>query len=125
MSQDPIMVFCTTREFIPTIDGVFQQEMEVLSGVHVYKVGVHSRILQPMARGLLFFGTLKRVICIKAITNDSFFKLFFGVRENLGFDLGLWNWKGQRELMSYNVREGKKLLNPKETLSKNVFKKWN
>jgi len=27
--------------------------------------------------------------------------------------------------MSYNAREGKKLLNPNETLSKNVSEKWN
>jgi hypothetical protein len=27
--------------------------------------------------------------------------------------------------MSYNAREGKKLLNPKETLSRNVSEKWN
>ncbi len=126
MSQDPIGVFCTTREFIPTIDGVLQQEMDVPSGAHVYEVGVHSRILQPMARGLLFFGTLKKVrICIKAKTNGNLFILFFSVSEDIGFDLGLWNCKGQRELMNYNAREGKKLLNPRETLSKNVREKWN
>jgi hypothetical protein len=27
--------------------------------------------------------------------------------------------------MNYNVREGKELLNSKETLSRNVFEKWN
>jgi hypothetical protein len=48
-----------------------------------------------MARGLLFFGTLKRFTTyIKAGTNDSLFKLFVGAIEDLGFDLGLWNWKG-------------------------------
>ncbi len=126
MSQDRIMVFCITREFIQTIDGVLQQEMEVPSRVQIYKVGMHSGILQPMARGLLFFGTLKRVkICIKARTNGNLFRLFFGVIKDLGFDLGLWNWKGQRELMNYNAREGKKLLNPREILSKNVSEKWN
>ncbi len=45
MSQDPIRVFCIVREFISTIGGVLQQEMEVPSGVHVYKVRVHSRLL--------------------------------------------------------------------------------
>jgi hypothetical protein len=65
-----------------------------------------------MARGLLFFGTLKRVrVCIKVGTNDSLFRLFFGAIEDLGFDSSLWNWKRQRELMSYNAREGRKLLN--------------
>jgi hypothetical protein len=27
--------------------------------------------------------------------------------------------------MNYNAREGKELLNPKETLSRNVSEKWN
>lgn len=45
MSQDPIGVFCTTKEFIPTIDGDLQQEMEVPNGVHVYKMGLHSGLL--------------------------------------------------------------------------------
>jgi hypothetical protein len=44
MSQDLIRIFCATREFIPTIDGVLQQEMEVPNGLHVYKVGVHSEL---------------------------------------------------------------------------------
>jgi len=44
---------------------------------------------------------------------------------SIGFDHGLWNWKGWRELMNYNVREGQKLLHPKEILSRNVSKKWN
>jgi hypothetical protein len=79
-----------------------------------------------MARGLLFYGTLKRVkVCIKAGTNGNLFRLFFGAIEDFGFDYELWNWKGQRELMNYNAREGKKLLNSRETLSKNVSKKWN
>ncbi len=77
MSQDPIKVFCKTREFTPTIDGVLYQEMDVPSGVHVYKVGMHSRLLQSMARGLLFFGILKMVkVCIKARTNDNLFIYF-------------------------------------------------
>jgi hypothetical protein len=77
MSQDPIKVFCITREFTPTIDGVLYQEMDVPSGVHVYKVGVHFGLLQSMARGLLFFGILKRVkVCIKVGTNDSLFRIF-------------------------------------------------
>ncbi len=47
------------------------------SGVRVYKVGVHSGLLQSMARGLLFFGTLKRVkVCIKTRTNDNLFRVF-------------------------------------------------
>jgi hypothetical protein len=47
-----------------------------------------------VVRGLLFFGTLKRVrVCIKARTNDNLIKLFFGAIEDLGFDLSLWNWK--------------------------------
>ncbi len=51
--------------------------MEVPSGVRVYKVGVHSGLLQSMARGLLFFGTLKRVkVCIKTRTNDNLFRVF-------------------------------------------------
>jgi hypothetical protein len=49
------------------------------------------------------------------------FILFFGAIEGLGFDHGLWNWK--RELMNYNVREGKKLFNLRDFFSKNVFKK--
>jgi hypothetical protein len=44
MSQDLIIIFYTTKEFIPTIDGVLQQEMEVPNGVHVYKVGVHFEL---------------------------------------------------------------------------------
>jgi hypothetical protein len=55
--------------------GFLYQEMEVPSGVHVYKVGVHYGLLQSMARGLLFFGTLKRVkVCIKPRTNDNLFR---------------------------------------------------
>jgi hypothetical protein len=99
MSQDLMRVFCATTKFIPTkfIRYVLQQEMEVLSGVHVYKVAVHSGLLQPMVRGSLFFGTLKRVrVCIKARTNDSLLKLFFGAIEDLGFDPSLWNWKGAK-----------------------------
>ncbi len=56
-------------------------------------------------------------------TNGSLFRLFFGAIEGLGFDPSLWNWKGKRELINYNVREGKKLFNLKETFSKNVSKK--
>ncbi len=96
----------------------------MLSGVHVYKVRVHSILLQPMARGLLFFGTLKRVrVCIKAGTNDSLFRLFFGAIEDLGFDPSLWNWKRQRELMSYNAREGRKFTQPKGTSLKKFVQK--
>jgi hypothetical protein len=95
MSQDPIRVFCITRQFTPTIDGVLQQEMELPSGIHVYKARVHSRLLQPVFRGLLFFGTLKSVrVCIKAETNGSLVRLFFGAIEDLAFDPSLWNWKG-------------------------------
>jgi hypothetical protein len=73
-----------------------------------------------MVRGLLFSCTLKKVkVCIKLGTNGSLFGLFFGVIEDLSFDHGFWNWKGQRELMTYNVREGQKLFNPKG----NSFKK--
>jgi len=69
---------------------------------------------------------LKKVrVCIKARTNGSLFGLFFGAIEDLGFDHGLWNWKGQRELMNYNAMEGQKLLNLREILSRNVFEKWN
>jgi hypothetical protein len=79
-----------------------------------------------MVKGLLFSCISKKVrICIKAKTNGSLFGLFYGVIEDLGFDHGLWNWKGRRELMSYNAREGQKLLHPKEILSTNVSKKWN
>jgi hypothetical protein len=79
-----------------------------------------------MVKGLLFPCTSKKVrICIKARTNGSLFGLFYGVIEDLGFDHGLWNWKGWRELMSYNAREGQKLLHPKEILSRNVSEKWN
>jgi len=53
------------------------------------------------------------------------FRLFFGAIEDLGFDPSLWNWKRQRELMSYNAREGRKLLNPRKPLSRNLSKKWN
>jgi hypothetical protein len=92
MSQDPIRVFCTTREFTPIVDGVLHEEMEVPSGVHICKVGVHSKLFQSMARGLLFFGTLERVrVCIKAKTNEKLFRLVFGAIKDLGFDLGLWN----------------------------------
>jgi hypothetical protein len=66
--------------------------MEVLSGVHVYKVGVHFKLFQSMVRGLLFFGTLETIrVCIKAKTNNNLFKLVFGVTKDLGFDLRLWN----------------------------------
>jgi len=45
-----------------------------------------------MARGLLFYGTLKRVkLCIQARTNGNLFRLFFGAIEDFGFDSGLWN----------------------------------
>ncbi len=56
-------------------------------------------------------------------TNGNLFILFFGAIEGLGFGLGLWNWKGKRELINYNVREGKKLFNLRETFSRNVSKK--
>jgi hypothetical protein len=62
-------------------------------------------------------------ICIKARTNGILFRLFFGTIEGLGFDRGLWNWKGKRELMNYNTREGKKLFNLRDFFSKNVFEK--
>jgi hypothetical protein len=45
ISQNLIKTFRTTREFIPTINGVLQQEIEVPNGAHVYKVGVHSELL--------------------------------------------------------------------------------
>ncbi len=94
--------------------------------VHVYKMGLHFGLLSPMVKGLLNFCTLKKVrVCIKTKTNGNLFGLFFGVIEDLGFDHGLWNWNGWRELMSYNAREGQKLLHPKEILSRNVFEKWN
>jgi hypothetical protein len=77
-----------------------------------------------MVRGLLFSSTLKKVkICMNIGTNGNLFILFFGAIEGLGFGLGLWNWKGKRELINYNVREGKKLFNLRETFSRNVSKK--
>jgi hypothetical protein len=44
MSHDLIIILRTTREFIPTIDGVLQQEIEVPNGVHVYKMGMHYEL---------------------------------------------------------------------------------
>jgi len=77
-----------------------------------------------MVRGLLFSSTLKKVkVCIKVGTNGGLFRLFFGAIEGLGFDPGLWNWKGNRELMNNNARKGKKLFNLRETFSRNVSKK--
>jgi hypothetical protein len=43
--------------------------------------------------------------------------------QGLGFDLGLWNCKGKRELINYNAREGKKLFSLREFFSRNVSKK--
>jgi hypothetical protein len=66
--------------------------MEEPNGVCVYKVGVHFKLFQSMIRGLLFFGTLETIrVCIKAKTNNNFFKLVFGVTKDLGFDPRLWN----------------------------------
>jgi hypothetical protein len=77
-----------------------------------------------MARGLLFSGILKIVkVCIKVGTNGSLFRLIFNAIEGLGFDLGLWNWKGKRDLMNSNAREGKKLFTLREIFSRNVFEK--
>jgi hypothetical protein len=57
-------------------------------------------------------------------TNANLFRLFFGAIEGLGFDLGLWNWKGKKELINYNAKEGKpKGFNLKEFFSTNVSKK--
>lgn len=53
----------------------------------------------------------------------QFVQICFGAIEDFGFDFGLWNWKGQKELMNYNAREGKKLFNSRD-LSRNVSKKW-
>jgi hypothetical protein len=78
----------------------------------------------PWLGVLLFSGTLRRVkVCMNVGTNGSLFRLFFSAIEGLGFDFGLWNWKGKTELINYNAREGKKLFNLKEFFSRNVSKK--
>jgi hypothetical protein len=45
-----------------------------------------------MVRGLLFYGTLKKVrIHIRIGTNGNLFRLFVGAIEDFSFDFGLWN----------------------------------
>jgi hypothetical protein len=44
----------------------------------------------------------------------QFVWICFGAIEDFGFDFGLWNWKGQKELMNYNATKGKKLFNSRD-----------
>jgi hypothetical protein len=54
-------------------------------------------------------------ICTSQGPNGVVFKLFQGAVEDLGFDLVLWRWSKQYEIMSYKAKLGWGLLKPRKT----------
>ncbi len=79
-----------TFDFLSAIDGV-GRNVVLPKRIHVYEVGVHSRLLQPSNKSKEFLGTLRRVrIYSKPGSRERVFKLFYGTLENITFNPGLW-----------------------------------
>jgi hypothetical protein len=129
----PRVIFLVTREFKPSLTRR-QDQLYIPVEIPSFEIGGSSMILQarihpPGREGEDWIGmTMRRVRVVPLArgSNHGTLKvlLFAGITNEMLFDPGRWNWRGQGPLLSYTFKLGRKLLNPRARLLRSMADKW-
>jgi hypothetical protein len=129
----PHIIFRASWEFKPSLTQR-QAQVYLPTEVKSFEIGGTSMLFQerihPIGRkGEDLIGmTLKRVRVVtlaRGTTHGTHkFLLFAGITSELSFDPGRWSWSDKSPLLSYTLKLGRKLLNPRVYLQRPMAQKY-